>query len=73
MDSLLLIGCGLLVIGLLSFLVVYFVSESAKNSKRAEHAEKNLEIIKRFQTGMSRPLARGNDLIERFKRGMRKP
>ena len=67
MNSLLMVGCGLLVICLLIFLVVYFASEASENRKKAENAERNLDVIKSFQQGMSRPLARGNDLLDRLR------
>ena len=68
-----LVGAGLLVISSLVFLVVHFASAAAKNSKRADYAEKNLKIIKRFQIEMSRPLATGSDLVKRIRSRMRLP
>ena len=73
MNSLLIIGCGMLVVCLLIFLVVYFASEASESKKKAENAEKNLDVIRNFQQGMSRPLARGTDLLDRLRSRVRKP
>jgi uncharacterized membrane-anchored protein YhcB (DUF1043 family) len=72
-NSLTMMGSGLVLFVVLVFLVVHFASSSAKNSKRADYAEKNLKIIKRFQTEMSRPLATGTDLVKRIRSRMRLP
>lgn len=67
MNSVVFIGAGLLVILGLLFLLVYFASLSARDSKRAEYAEEDLNAIKRFQMEMSRPLALGSDLVKRMR------
>jgi len=73
MNSLLMFGCGLLVICLLIFLVVYFASEASENIEKARNAERNFNVIRSFQQGMSRPLARGNDLLDRLRSRVHKP
>lgn len=73
MNSLTMMGSGLVLFVVLLFLVVHFASSSAKNSKRADYAEKNLKITKRFQAEMSRPLATGTDLVKRIRSRMRLP
>jgi len=73
MNSLLAIGCVLFFVCLLVFFLVYLAGVASDNYRRASNAEKKLEIVKRMQVGMSRPLARGNDLIARLKSRVRKP
>lgn len=73
MNSLTIVGGGLVLLVMLVLLVIHFALSSAKNSKRAEYAEKNLKIIKRFQMEMSRPLATGSDLVKRMRSRMRLP
>lgn len=73
MDTLLAFGVGMLLVCMLIFLVVKLAHDSAENRKRADDAEKNLEIIQKFQEGMSRPLARGNELVARMRSRVRKP
>jgi hypothetical protein len=72
-NSLAIVGGGLVLLVMLVLLVIHFALSSAKNSKRAEYAEKNLKIIKRFQMEMSRPLATGSDLVKRMRSRMRLP
>jgi len=72
-NSLTIVGGGLVLLVMLVLLVIHFALSSAKNSKRAEYAEKNLKIIKRFQMEMSRPLATGSDLVKRMRSRMRLP
>lgn len=67
MNSLMLVSVGLLAILGLVFFVVYFASLAARDSKRADYAEKDLKLIKRFQIEMSRPLAVGSDLVKRMR------
>lgn len=73
MNSLTIIGVGLALLVMLIFLVVYLASSAANHAKRADYAEKNLKIIKRFQMEMSRPLATGSDLVKRMRSRMRLP
>ena len=73
MNSLMLASVGSLSIVGLVFLVVYFASLAARDSKRADYAEKDLKLIKRFQMEMSRPLATGSDLVKRMRSRMRLP
>jgi len=72
-NSLTIVGGGLVLLVMLVLLVIHFALSSAKNSKRAEYAEKNLKIIKRFQMEMSRPLATGSDLVKRMRARLRVP
>ena len=73
MNTLLAFGLGMVLICMLIFLVVKLAHDSAENKKRAAHAEKNVEIIQRFQDEMSRPLARGSELVARMRSRVRKP
>ena len=73
MNTLLAFGLGMLLICVLILLVVKLARDSSENRKRADYAERNIEIIQKFQQGMSRPLARGSDLVERMRSRVRKP
>jgi len=73
MNSLMLIGASTLVVVALIFLVVFMASRSGEQKERAENAERNLELIRRFQHEISKPIVRGHALVARMRSRLQDP
>lgn len=70
-DALVTILIVLSITGAMVLLIVKLSAKSQENKDRADHAERELRLLKKFNEEMSRPLLRGADLIDRIRSRMR--
>lgn len=70
-DALVTILIVLSITGAMVLLIVKLSAKSQENKDRADYAERELRLLKKFNEEMSRPLLRGADLIDRIRSRMR--